>query len=247
MALNRRLTSGLAWAGLLLVVGVPSADFITGAINPRASVTSEAPVPQVRTSQPKPAPIVTASKPAEQPAKAPTAKPPAAKPPVGKPEVAETPVAKPVSQAVAPPAQKPAAVASGDPVDKFISGGKKLPSYISGGDEEAPATAAPQDQSPASTPDSDVATVDPIELIAPIPAPASQRPKPVERVVIVDDATVERQPVIPPAGFVGEEDLAGWESGSLADYLAQQGLLSDGPSSAYDPDGFYLDEGPNGN
>ncbi len=247
MALNRRLTSGLAWAGLLLVVGVPSADFITGAINPRASTTSEAPVPQVRTSQPKPAPIVTASKPAEQPAKAPTAKPPAAKPPVVKPEVAEAPVAKPVSQAVAPPAQKPVAVASGDPVDKFISGGKKLPSYISGGDEEAPATTVPQDQSPASTPDSDVATVDPVELIAPIPAPASQRPRPVERVVIVDDATVERQPVIPPAGFVGEEDLAGWESGSLADYLAQQGLLSDGPSSAYDPDGFYLDEGPNGN
>lgn len=242
MALNRRLTSGFAWAGLLLVVGVPSADFITGAINPQASVTSEAPVPQVRTPQPKPAPIVTASKPAEQPAKAPTAKPPVAKPAVAKP-----PVAKPAAPDAVPATQNPAPVANGDPVDKFVSGGKKLPSYITGGDEETPAPARPQAESPASTSNSEVAAVDPVELIAPIPAPASQRPKPVERVVIVDDATVQRQPVIPPAGFVGEEDLAGWESGSLADYLAQQGLLSDGPSSAYDPDGFFLDEGPNGN
>ena len=54
--------------------------------------------------------------------------------------------------------------------------------------------------------------------------------------------------------MVEGDKLEEWDSGSLADYLARKNLLSDGqaapaPQQAvddnYDPNGFYLDEGPN--
>jgi hypothetical protein len=42
------------------------------------------------------------------------------------------------------------------------------------------------------------------------------------------------------------DQLEEWDSGSLADYLEQKGLLSQSSADdSYDPDGFFLDQGPN--
>jgi hypothetical protein len=81
-----------------------------------------------------------------------------------------------------------------------------------------------------------------------------------EPVVIVDDTTLTGsidQPgrVVPPAPIV--DDAANWEEETLRQYLERRGILDEGDarSSArvterspadYDPNGFYLNEGPNG-
>jgi hypothetical protein len=41
---------------------------------------------------------------------------------------------------------------------------------------------------------------------------------------------------VPPADVVGADELEGWETGSLADYLARQGLLN-----GSDGGGFFAD------
>ena len=105
MTLDRRITGGLAWAGLLVVVGVPSADALTSYLSNRdASVL--------------PAVVAPASQ----------AAPVAAKP-VAEVQPATTKPA--VVQQVA--AAKPQAAPTADPVDRFVASGKKLPSYISDG------------------------------------------------------------------------------------------------------------------
>jgi hypothetical protein len=50
--------------------------------------------------------------------------------------------------------------------------------------------------------------------------------------------------------YITEDELADWDSGSLADYLERQNLIADAgsqanSSAAFDQDGFFLDEGPN--
>ena len=120
-----------------------------------------------------------------------------------------------------------------DPVGHYLSTNKKLPDYITGGSQASPAptaNAAPASdavtapQMPAATaeapvadpqtPASDLAAIAPeAPIVAPIPMPASARPKP---------------QVVPPADSapVTEADLKGWKSGSLEDYLRQQNLLT---------------------
>ena len=70
--------------------------------------------------------------------------------------------------------------------------------------------------------------------------------------VIVDTPQVAnvRPPMRPSAPVISGDQLEEWDSGSLADYLERKGLLSGEPvtqetSDSYDPDGFFLDEGPN--
>ncbi|HET8728609.1 MAG TPA: hypothetical protein VFO41_13955, partial [Alphaproteobacteria bacterium] len=53
--------------------------------------------------------------------------------------------------------------------------------------------------------------------------------------------------------MIGEDQLEAWNSGSLSDYLRRNGLLDDSAApptepeidDSYDPDGFYLSDGPN--
>lgn len=235
MKFNPKVTGGLAWAGLIVVLAVPSADMLTKSQGQAAStVTSR--VDAIRTAST-------------------TAKPAAA--------------AKP---------------ASDDPVDTYLSSGKKLPSYIS----DAPTAVAsqkpvttprlvvpttPARQAPASS--VEVASLDAAApAVAPVPYPASMRPKaPVapaasavaddEAPLILDEDLVKRREtavaevlsddpdVAGPAGIVRGDQLEEWDSGSLAQYLERRGLLSEDEQQAstspdYDPDGFFLDEGPNG-
>ncbi|MDB5563024.1 MAG: hypothetical protein JWN11_2442, partial [Hyphomicrobiales bacterium] len=109
-------------------------------------------------------------------------------------------------------------------------------------------------------------------VVAPVPMPASMRPKPqlaqplpgvaqrspsiepFPTAVPGDSPVVVLDPVpqqdSPNAPIVTERDLAGWKSGTLADYLASKGLLSNSKPRPrapvnYDQNGFFLSDGPN--
>ena len=248
MKMDRRLTNGLAWAGALLVIGIPAADFITGTFagsgTPSVAVVDADPV----------APESTAVVP----------------PATTKPVVADAAKTAPT------PAAKPQAVASAsDPVSAFQQAGKPLPSYITGGD--APATAVPskpgtqptlqQPTQAVTTPAPVTATPVPVEQVAALPAraaptpmPLSMRPQPVsvplasnQPPLIIEQPTVA--PVVPVQQqneFVTAEDLEDWESGPLNEFLARRGQQSSAtyrvqqntPAPAYDSNGFWLDQGP---
>jgi hypothetical protein len=258
MKLNSKLTGGLAWAGLILVLAVPSADMLTKASgNAAATMTSDmeavdaASVAPAAADTVAPGPRVILARPGEEPV------------------VVKT--------------------ASEDPVDQYLSSGKKLPSYIS----DAPAEVASKEPVPVTQlvvpkKTSASASAEPVEVAAvsdsasaasanltpPLPYPASMRPRaPVvsaaaipkateEAPVIVDEELVARReaavaavlgndPIAPRSpGIITGEELEEWDSGSLAEYLERRGLMSRGSHEAtrddFDEDGFFLDEGPNG-
>jgi hypothetical protein len=255
MKLNSKVTGGLAWAGLVLVLAVPSADMLTKPSANSATITSD--MDAVETASITPA--VQAAAPA------------AVKPVV--------PVVKPVV-----PATRQVA-AGNNVVEDFISSGKKLPSYISDAPAataqqpaavkpvtapSVPATAAVKpDGTFADQAEAKLASVQPaMQVTAPVPYPASKRPKPTavataasasEAPLIIDDedVLVQREATllplepIPPSGspsIVTQDQLEEWDSGSLADYLERKGLISDAVErldSQFDEDGFFLRDGPN--
>lgn len=261
MKINPKVTGALAWTGLVVVLAIPAANMLTGEPEARVNLTSD-------TQQVKTATAAPAAKPA----------------------------AKPVVPSVETKPAAAASASSGDPVADFVKSGKKLPSYISGNDApvvndvattpaapvkkpgtitinpdgtiQKPATTVP---APSVTPaQPEVASIKP-QLVAPIPLPASARPKPQlasqpqtvtalpvpaeQPPLIIDESTVAATGPVPPANVGPEPVITGdqleeWDSGSLADYLARKGLISDAstatpPQRDYDPDGFFLDEGPN--
>lgn len=233
MKLDARLKGGLAWTGLFIVLAVPSADILFGDRDRAPSTTSAS------------ASIDTGAQ---------TSVVPALKLP-----------AKPGSTG----SNATAVANSADPVDAFVKTGKKLPDYISDGD------AAPVAKTTPAVPSATPAATDPIEVASlprevPVPLPRTARPAvPVAVTVptqslpaqqaplIVDEGRVARNSPVAPfplsqeAPIVEADQLEEWDSGSLADYLARNGLLNGGaPASepaatSYDPDGFFLDEGPN--
>lgn len=240
MRLNSKVTWGLAWAGLALVVAVPSADFITGKLgggNTAAVITSS--TDAVKTSS------VTTT--------------------VTDQGVLITPVSK---------SGKPADVAAtNDPVDALLQKGKKLPAYITDGGTTEPAVPAAKAALPVSAEPTQVASIDPAPVaptpfpswarpVARMPAPAVVSPKVTEPVIVNEQAlvmpngTIQSGPV-PPEPIVAEPGSE--DDITLRDYLERRGLLDgttpprssasvttvDRPSGNYDPDGFYLSDGPN--
>eukprot|EP00611_Tribonema_gayanum_P000973 TRINITY_DN10734_c0_g1_i1.p1 TRINITY_DN10734_c0_g1~~TRINITY_DN10734_c0_g1_i1.p1 ORF type:complete len:247 (+),score=58.91 TRINITY_DN10734_c0_g1_i1:113-853(+) len=231
MKLDGKVKGGLAWAGLVVILAVPAANMVVG--NQTSGTANSA--------------VTTADVGATKPLlKVPAAAKPAATDPI------ET------------------ASVTTDPVDKLLSKGKKLPSYISDGDSATPSAsttdkpAAPVKLKPISptTPikSPDVASVAPTET-PPVPLPRDARPKATavaslpaaEKPLILDENKVQQQENAAVEPFplsdgevVTGDQLEEWDSGSLADYLEQKGLLSQtSAEEGYDPDGFYLDEGPN--
>jgi hypothetical protein len=261
MKLNPKVTGGLAWAGLIVILAVPGADMLTK--QPAESGNRIGTVEPVRTSVVAPSPATAADRPA----------------------VVET-------------------AAGGDPVESYVSSGKKLPSYISDAPAEVaatkpatgvrlvapagpasaqePATAtAPAIQpvvAPGSTAPVEVASVNTVApVVAPQPYPASLRPKApavlvtqpgttaaAEAPLILDEELVARREAAVAAVLddaepvrrnrvVSGDDLEEWDSGSLADYLERRGYMSEDEAQAandsgeFDEDGFFLDEGPNDN
>ncbi len=254
MKLNPKFTGALAWTGLVLVLAVPAADMLGG--KPEAAVRLTSDTDQLKT---------------------------ASVPPV------VNPVPKPVVVEASTPqvADVPTATVANDPVEAFVKSGKKLPSYISGAD--APETAAVKPGTitvnpdgtisrppvvPAASPagSESVATTQP-QLVAPVPLPASARPrasKPLATplpsalpptadapLIIEEDQSVALRGAVEPLldpepqPIIRGDELEEWDTGSLAEYLARKGLMENASrasvrtDSDYDPDGFFLDEGPN--
>ncbi|MBU1334073.1 MAG: hypothetical protein KJ944_06390 [Alphaproteobacteria bacterium] len=244
MTIDRRITNGLAWAGVLLVVGVPTADLLSAQFaGPSATVVREQ-VADIKPVAPIPAPL------SQRPA-APVAKP-----------VVEVAVAAPEKPAA--PATKPTvrpAAQTADIVDNFLQSGKPLPSYITGGGASAaPVQAAvtPPVRTPiVTTPATEPVAVDPVQVasigpqkVAPVPMPLSMRPQPVTMPVVAvapDDIILPPALVRPPASVTADE-LADWEAGPLSEFLAsrqRQGQPAVVVDPEYDADGFFLDQGPN--
>jgi hypothetical protein len=302
MKLNPKITSALAWGGLIVVVAVPSAEVLSGggqqrsfSAQPQQAATT---IPVIPTSKPSVQPAAAATRPVLEIDR--TAGQAAAPASTVKPAV--DPVRTASTSATPAPAN---GTGSAGAVDRFLSSGKPLPDYISGGSAAAAPSAAASVRptttiptTPATSGDTRVAAIDPQQAlrpeVVPFPMPRSLRPAdrpdlsalgstmvPVnqqarapaqQQPLIIDEARVNQirqQPVrpVPGAGeqerIVTSDELAGWNSGSLADYLASRGLLSESggtqrPSPQrplppadvgeveddYVPGGFWLSERP---
>ncbi len=225
MKIDPKLKGGLAWAGLFVILAVPAANILFGGQSDASTPTLTSDTRAVNVKPAVPAlkldPVETAS------------------------------------------------VGAKDAVDALLQKGKKLPSYISDGDSAAaPKPLKVTPVVPVAPAETAVAAVDPaVQPPVPLPrsarpqwtavatAPAPKAPSAVEEPLILDEeqvAAVERFPLSDDGtSVVTGDQLEEWDSGSLADYLERQGLLNeDGPADAqqsgsYDPDGFFLDEGPN--
>lgn len=229
MQIDRRITNGLAWAGAALVVAIPAADYVSGAL-----LKPAAPQLALMQEEPAPEPVVPA------------------KPVAPMPKPAKAPEPALVAQAVAETSSGNR-VSGGDAVEAYLQSGRKLPSYIS----DQPGAPAPVEAAPrpaiavpadaAASQDTEVASLAPAK-IAPVPMPLSMRPKSVERppVAALPKAPAENPLIIEePAPVVTATDLEDWESGPLADFLARRDQAGSGVPEEYDPDGFFLDQGPN--
>ncbi len=245
MKLSSKLTGGLAWAGLALIIAVPSADMLTRPAADSASVNAAADATATASIEAATMPVAPAVKPV-------------------------VPAVKPAAPARQAAAAQPAG--GGDAVDTYMSSGKRLPSYISDAPVPTQQALAPVATEPllvpaAAGPAGGDEVVE-VALVAPEPYPVSLRPTarataamlPAgDSPLILDEEAVARReatmravgPVLDEEPRIIEEDaLQEWDSGSLADYLERRGLMSESEraeavGSDYDPDGYYLDDGPN--
>ncbi len=265
MKLDRRFTNGLAWAGALLVIGIPAADFVTGTFAGTPSVAvvdAEAEAPTTDATKPVTAATTSPSTPAStKPQAVANVDPVGGLLQSGKPlpsyitggDAPATP-AKPVATTPAKPANAPAVQQPSQPA-------------------QASTPAVTPTRPTITTPDQQVAALP--AKVAPTPMPLSMRPRPVsvplastEPPLIIDQPTVAN--TLPPASlpqaqqmpndFVTSQDLDTWESGPLSDFLANRNRRSSAnytvqqnvpppppePVYGYDSSGFWLDQAPQG-
>jgi len=246
MRLNSKLTWGLAWTGLAVVLAVPSADFLTGQFGGKASAAL----------------VTSTTDPVKTGSTAPM---------VQKTAAVTTKITKTGVTIV--PAGSNAPVL--DAVDKLVKSGKPVPDYISDGDT-ATTPVKPVTSSEEPTQVATIEPAAPAVAPIPFPQrpPDIVRPalpKPTQPAVIVDEATlapdedslpdqliVDPNRPVPPAGI--QNDWQKVRDRNLARYLEENGLIDDGsadgrssasvtiverPSADYDPNGFYLSDGPN--
>jgi hypothetical protein len=227
MKINPKVTGALAWAGLVLVLAVPSAEMLVGKPAAKANLTSDTDPVQTASIRKVVEPAAATGDPVQDFARS-GRKMPAYISDDSAREVASVPVRKPGTITVKPD-----------------------------GTIEKPATAIPVQTvtvAPIETATIDPTVVAPTPLPAtarPRPLPAGEAP------LILDEndvatASSYRRPlvdIVPGGQVVTGDELEEWDSGSLADYLERRGLISEssqaeGPGG-YDPDGFFLSDGPN--
>lgn len=242
MRLNSKVTWGLAWTGLAVVLAVPSADLLTGGFGAKDKAA-------VLTSDVEPVKTATAT------------------PVEATPVKTVTTVKTKNGISIVPAGSVPPA--SADPVDKLLSTGKPLPNYIS--NDKPAATVVPTETQVASidpTPPTPFPSwarpkAAPVEVVTTpavttpvVTTPTAKTPEPV---VIVDENTLTgsiAQPTtpLPPAAIV--DDSQNWDTETLRQYLERRGILEGSESNrstatvterstTYDPGGFYLSDGPN--
>jgi len=248
IAMDRRITGGLAWAGLLLVLAVPSADLISQRFSSGSALSvnpaEEAAPKKVATADVKPV------KPAEKTPVADTAPVPKRSKPMpsyisdGKSGETVQDVTGTKPQAAAKPAvvQTPTRVIPG------------AAPAVAKADEPKVVISAPTSKAPVTIPaPAQVASVEVNPMVVPpIPMPASMRP--VSRPRQTDAVQTGAITTVNQSGYGSDEivtsdELADWESGPLEEFLAQRRKTgsTQAQSGNYDPNGYYLSDGPNGN
>jgi hypothetical protein len=257
MKLNSKVTGGLAWAGLVLVLAVPSADMLTKPSAKSVTVTSDMDAIETASVAPAVKPVVPAVKPVT----------PATRQAAATGDVVEDYVSSGkklpsyISDAPAAAAQEPVKV---KPVLAPTTTAASTPA-VKPTTTVASTPAVKVDGTFADDYDANVAA------IAPKPYPVSMRPKPTtataalpsgdEAPLIIDENELDQREaaILPPEPIgsatspqiVTEDQLEEWDSGSLADYLERKGLIGDAEQATerlenqFDEDGFFLSDGPN--
>lgn len=243
MKLNSKVTGGLAWAGLVLVLAVPSADMLTQPSAKSVTITSDMDAIETASVAPAVKPAVPAVKPVV----------PATKQ-AAKGDVVDD------------------YVSTGKKLPSYISDAPaatvqpaKVKPVVTPTVDVASTPAVESDGTFAGDYDANMAAV------APKPYPASMRPKPTtataavpatdEAPLIIDENELEQREaaILPPEPvgpakspqIITEDELEEWDSGSLADYLERKGLISEANQATerlqtqFDEDGFFLSDGPN--
>jgi hypothetical protein len=241
MKLSSKVTGALAWAGLAIIIAVPSAEMLTGKPTAKANLTSD--MDQMQTASVK---LVV------------------------KPAVTVPATSEPVKEFVRSGKKLPSYISDVPVVEEAVpvveeATIKPVPVKKPGTVTINPDGTIAKD-TPVAEPKTEVASVSPTQsVIAPTPYPASMRPKaPVaaplatEAPLIIDENQVaarDPQVILPPADIeppvITADELDEWDSGSLADYLERKGLMTQSDAavqtldSQLDQDGFFLSDGPN--
>ncbi|MEO6395792.1 MAG: hypothetical protein ABIO40_07760 [Devosia sp.] len=219
MRLNSKLSWGLAWAGLALVIAVPSADFFTGATPSAAVVTSDTdPVQTASVTPIVDTPVITAAP--------------------RKIELAPaSPGLTPIPTVVAEPAMKPEATPAKAKVASVAPAPKTAPFPAPLSQRPHPPATEAEEQPAASDEDSaveddsiflpeDVATAEPH---GPVP------PKGIEDDDFFSDPESLRQFLI-VKGLFDDGENSGIDVNAAA---------AEEVDAGFDEDGFYLSDGPN--
>lgn len=231
MKIDRRITNGLAWAGVAVVIGVPVADLISGHFMGDKAVSA----PQIAVIEPAtPVPAATTAA---------SAKP-----------VAGDASGNAVDSFVQSGRKLPSYITGGDAAPQQAA--KPAPTTTTPPVANAPAPAVTNPTTPAPV---DVAALPPAK-VAPVPRPLSMRPKTPVAVVAPSQPPLITQPpgpnlgvtqppvVVQPPVTVTATDLEDWESGPLSDFLARRQQQQQGqpqPSAPNGGNGFFLDQVPN--
>ena len=228
MRLSSKVTWGLAWAGLALVIAVPSLDAFSGNSAAPALITSD--TDQVKVASATPA--VTSAPAATTPT---TPKP-------GSVTINPDGTVVRSSSATAAPTLATATTPPAATETKTAEAEEAAPPLVA--PIPAPASARPKSQPAATT------TPPPVVASAPPATP------------LVIDEPVPEVEIDDPDDLIPPEDIPEDDPAALRAYLEARGLLEpyDGRSTAsvqyiepppedlsddYDPDGFYLSDGPN--
>jgi len=240
MKFDSKVKGGLAWAGLFVILAVPSADLLFGKADaPSANLAVTSDTAQVK-------PVVPATKPELKVDPVETASVDAAKSAdpvdtyIGKgkklpayiSDADATPAVKPATPAAVKP---PVEVAAIEPVQETPP--VPLPRSA------RPVVKAPVVASVPAAPAEQPLIIDESDL-AQREASLGQPDQPIEPFPLSDGSD---QASVNDETVVTGDQLEEWDSGSLADYLAAKGLLSDDraqPQSAEDNSDFVFNQGP---
>jgi len=269
MQLNRKVTGALAWGGVALVLLIPSADFVSGQLGGRSMLVSgdadrQIPAP-VSTTQAAnsstPAPMQVA---AIDPVEKYLAR--SGKLPDYISGGSASKAAAPAAPVTTKPASPSAPAMAAAPPPSTTPSSRSQDTALAPAPQVAPALQVAPVPMPAEM------RPRPRPNFEPQQAAASPPPVRQEQPLIIDEGPVgavsprrERNPLIePPESFrtVPPEDVllppanvgggvrTEWDDEGLAAYLEREGLVGRPGERRrrqdYDPDGFYLDDGPNG-
>lgn len=256
MKLDGKLKGGLAWAGLVVILAVPAADIVMG---PRDGARSVSALPAE--GKPAAAPAIPAA--ADPVETASTALDPV------KSYLDKNKKLPDYISGGTPDSAAVAAKPAGKPDLTLPQGGTATtPATETAAVTETPPVPLPRSARPKPAPELEVASLPAVPA-----APASNSASEAAPLVLTqkEEARAKAGPSFPlsdggdgstvvrndaDAPVVGGDQLEEWDSGSLAQYLERKGLIdqsspsvsSDNQAQAeddYDPDGFFLDQGPN--